>query len=100
MSRLDTIFEEDIEMQDALDSIETLVDNSEDIIIGSIENRYNALEEGKVHLFTNEDADMELNDDGLTPEEENEVNAALLDNDEDLEDLASDDEDLMDLVED
>lgn len=97
MNRLDAIFEEDIEMQDALENIDSLMDNSEDIIIGSIEQRYNEIEESKVHLFTNEATDVEVNDDGLTPDEEAEVQAALLDSDEDIEELV-DDEDLTDLI--
>lgn len=93
-SRLDSLFEEDIEMQDALEDIGNLTDNSEDMILGVIEDRANEKESAETHLFTNEASD-ETNEDGLTEEEEREVAMALLNGDDDL---GLDDDDLIDLA--
>ena len=93
-SRLDSLFEEDIEMQDALEDIGNLTDNSEDMILGIIEDRANEKESAETHLFTNESSD-ETNEDGLTEEEEREVAMALLNGDDDL---GLDDDDLIDLA--
>lgn len=93
MSGLDNLFEEDIQMLDALEDIDNLTDNSEDIILGAIEDRANAKAASEVHLFTNESSDV--NDDGLTEEEEREVQMALLNGDDDF---GLDDDDIVDLV--
>lgn len=93
-SRLDSLFEEDIEMQDALEDIGNLTDNSEDMILGVIEDRANEKESAETHLFTNESSDK-TNEDGLTEEEEREVAMALLNGDDDL---GLDDDDLIDLA--
>jgi len=88
MSILNMLFEEDIEMQDAIEDIAELNDNSEDIIIGSIEDRFS--KDGEVHLFAGEE---NLDDDGLTDEEEHAANVALLnmDSEEGIEDEEQDD---------
>lgn len=93
-SRLDSLFEEDVLMQDALEDIGNLTDNSEDIILGVIEDRANEKEDAETHLFTNESSN-ETNEDGLTEEEEREVAMALLNSDDDL---GLDDDDLIDLA--
>lgn len=92
-SRLDSLFEEDIQMQDALEDIELLTDRSEDIILGAIDDRADAIEESNPHLFTNEAS--EVNADGLTAEEERQVNMALLNKEDDFM-LDDDDEDFID----
>lgn len=94
-SRLDSLFEEDVQMQDALEDIGNLTDNSEDIILGIIEDRANDKESVETHLFTNESSEEETNEDGLTPEEEREVAMALLNGEDDL---GLDDDDLIDLA--
>lgn len=94
-SRLDSLFEEDVQMQDALEDIGNLTDNSEDIILGIIEDRANDKESAETHLFTNESSEQETNEDGLTPEEEREVAMALLNGEDDL---GLDDDDLIDLA--
>ena len=38
-SRLDSLFEEDVQMQDALEDLGSFTDNSDDIILGVIEDR-------------------------------------------------------------
>ena len=53
-SRLDSLFEEDIQMQDALEDIELLTDRSEDIILGAIDDRADAIESDNRHVFTND----------------------------------------------
>ena len=88
-SRLDSLFEEDIQMQDALEDIATN-DSSEDIILGVIEDRANENDKMTEHLFTNESE--EVNEDGLTEEEEREIAMAILNGEED----DFDDEDLVD----
>lgn len=91
MNLLTMIFEEDIAMQDAVDDIEDFADDSSDIILGTIEDRYNEKRDSETHLFEKE---PEVNEDGLTDEEETELNVALLNTDDvDLEDLV-DDEDI------
>lgn len=92
-SVLDSLFEEDVQMQDALEDLGTLTDNSEDIILGAIEDRAVAKESTETHLFTNESADV--NEDGLTPDEEREIDMALLNGDDDL---GLDDDDLIDMA--
>ena len=79
MNYLSCLFEEDIELQDSLDDLQTN-DNSEDIIIGATEDRYGEKENNEIHLFTDNPI-SQINDDGLTPEEENELNVALLNGD-------------------
>ena len=53
MKSLDTLFEEDIEMQDAIEDMDSLVSDNEDLLIGVIEDRFKT--ESSNHLFTNED---------------------------------------------
>lgn len=105
MSRLTSLFEEDIEMQDALEDLETLTDDSEDILLLGIEENYNAIKANEVHLFANE---AMVNKDGLTPEEEAQIAAAFLDDEisektmspEEIEELEKEflDDDIDDLV--
>ena len=90
-SRLDSLFEEDIQMQDALEDIELLTDRSEDIILGAIDDRADAIESDNPHLSTNEAS--ELNADGLTEEEERQISMALLNKEDDF---LLDDEDFID----
>ena len=67
MKSLNTLFEEDIEMQDAIEDMDSLAGDDEDILIGVIEDRFKT-ESSDVHLFTNEDynllrEEMQLNED-------------------------------------
>lgn len=80
-SRLDSLFEEDVQMQDALEDLGSFTDNSDDIILGVIEDRAVAKESTEVHLFANESS--EVNEDGLTEEEEREIAMALLNGEDD-----------------
>lgn len=89
MKILNMLFEEDIAMADAIDDIEDFADDSTDIIIGAIEDRYAAKKETETHLFEDED---EVNEDGLTAEEENEINVAILNGEIDADELVDDDE--------
>lgn len=98
MSRLSKIFEEDIENQDALEDITDLFTDDEDIIIGAMEDRYDAMKESEIHLFTNE-ASSPIDKDGLTPEEHEAINAALLAN-LDASDIAMLDDDGEDDIDD
>lgn len=60
MSMLSLIFEEDINMQDALEDADNIADGNEDTIIGVLEDRS---KDNKVHLFQNEEeVDYELQD--------------------------------------
>lgn len=93
-SRLDSLFEEDIQMQDALEDLGSITDDSEDIILGVIEDQAKNRENSETHLFTNEPEDV--NEDGLTEDEEREINMALLNADDD--DLDLDDDDLIDMA--
>lgn len=77
MSRINSLFEEDIEMMDALED-KDLNDNSEAIILQAMESRVYPDSE-KMHLFENETVD----EDGLTPEEEREFMIAMLDDEDD-----------------
>ena len=94
MKILNMLFEEDIAMQDAIDDIEDFADDSTDIIIGAIEDRYTAKKDSETHLFTDDD---EVNEDGLTAEEENEINVAILNGDIDPDELVDDDEEFDDI---
>lgn len=87
MIRLSRLFEEDIEIQDAIEDMVEL-DDTEDIIIGAIEDRNS--EKGDLHdLFSNpEDG---INDDGLTEEEEHQANVMLLTDDNLTDDDITDD---------
>jgi len=91
MSRLNSLFEEDIAMQDALADAD-MVSDSEDIVLGIIDSRYNALKDSETHLF--DEKEEKYNEDGLTDEEENQINMALLDRDEDdlFDDIDEDDD--------
>lgn len=93
MKSLDTLFEEDIEMQDAIEDMDSLVSDDEDILIGVIEDRFKT-ESTEVHLFTNEDYNslkeaMQLAEDveELLDDKYDEVHLS----DEDLDDLFDDD---------
>ena len=77
MSRINSLFEEDIEMMDALED-KDLNDNSEAIILQDMESREYPDSE-KMHLFENETVD----EDGLTPEEEREFMIAMIDDEDD-----------------
>jgi hypothetical protein len=85
-SYLDLILEEDMELQDLIDGLnEGLYDDSDDIIIGVIEDR-NA--DTSAHLFTNEatGSEKEFNDN---------IEELLDDEDDidiDIEDLLDDDD--------
>lgn len=60
MSMLSLIFEEDINLQDALDDADNIADDNEDTIIGIFEDR---AKDDKTHLFENEkEPDYELED--------------------------------------
>ena len=93
MKSLNALFEEDIEMQDAIEDIDGLIDDTDDIIIGVIEDRY---KDESAHLFSEniireniklqEDVDELLNDD-------DEVDLS----DEDLDDLFDDDDEIDDI---
>ena len=91
MNALVALFEEDIEMQDSIEDIGDL-DNTEDLIIRSMEDR--SSEEDSVGLFDNEE---QVNDDGLTADEENEANALMMDQLDDELDIDEEDEDLLDM---
>ena len=81
-------------MQDALEDIELLTDRSEDIILGAIDDRADAIESDNPHLFTNEAS--ELNADGFTEEEERQISMALLNKEDDFLLDDDDDEDFID----
>lgn len=60
MSMLSLLFEEDINMQDALEDADNIADDNEDTIIGVLEDR---AKDNKVHLFEKEvEPDYELED--------------------------------------
>lgn len=60
MSMLSLLFEEDINLQDALEDADNIADDNEDTIIGVFEDR---AKDDKVHLFDNEkELDYELED--------------------------------------
>lgn len=60
MSMLSLLFEEDINLQDALDNADNIADDNEDTIIGVFEDR---AKDDKIHLFDNEkEPDYELED--------------------------------------
>ena len=86
---LDMLFEEDIEAQDALDDLIDFTDDSEDIILGAINDRISAKEESENHIFANEEP---VNADGLTDAEERDLNLELLNSDENIDDLIDDDD--------
>ena len=88
LTALTSIFEEDMYMQDTIDDLDGMTDDSDDIIIGAIEHRYN---DNKDHLFTEK------------PEDQIKIEEAakkLLDDDKDLTDIDLDDIDIDDLVDD
>lgn len=60
MSMLSLLFEEDINLQDALDDADNIANDNEDTIIGVFEDR---AKDDKIHLFDNEkEPDYELED--------------------------------------
>ena len=90
MKSLNTLFEEDIEMQDAIEDMNDLVDDTDDIILGVIEDRYT---DESAHLFTNEDVTLEelqLKEDvdELLDDKFDKVDLS----DEDIDDLLDDDD--------
>lgn len=93
MKSLNALFEEDIEMQDAIEDISDLADDTDDIIIGSIEDRYK--DEG-AHLFseeiTKEDIELQESVDELLDDKYDDVDLT----DEDYDDLFDDDDDGID----
>lgn len=93
MDRLTSLFEDDIEMQDELESaIGDIAGESEEIIAGVIEDRISPSED-KIHLFENSQEDT--NDDGLTADEEREIAIALMNEpDSEISDLLDDEDDI------
>ena len=55
MRGLDSLFEEDIEMQDAIEDMDSIVSDDEDLLIGVIEDRFKTESTNTNHLFTDED---------------------------------------------
>ena len=90
MVRLTSLFAKNIENQVTLKaSIGGIADETEDIIIGVMEDR-NPVDNGKVHLFENA---KPVNDDGLTADEEQEIMVAMLNSpDSEIADLLDDDD--------
>ena len=92
MKSLNALFEEDIEMQDAIEDIDSL-DDTDDMIIGVIEDRY---KDENAHLFTEEitKENIELQEtvDKLLSDEYDDVDLS----DEDYDDLFDDDDDGID----
>ena len=93
MDRLTSLFEDDIEMQDELESvIGDIAGESEEMIAGVIEDRISPSED-KIHLFENSQEDV--NDDGLTADEEREIAIALMNEpDSEISDLLDDEDDI------
>lgn len=92
-SGLNILFEEDIEMQDAIEDITTFVDDADDLQIGVAEDRY---KDESAHLFTsNEVIDKLILDESvekLLSEELDEVHMS----DEDIDELFDDIDDIED----
>ena len=93
MKSLNTLFEEDIEMQDAIEDMDSLAGDDEDILIGVIEDRFKT-ESSDVHLFTNEDynilrEEMQLSEDveELLDDKYDDIHLS----DDDLDELFDDD---------
>lgn len=93
MKSLNALFEEDIEMQDAIEDIDDLIDDTDDIIIGVTEDRY---KDESAHLFTEEftKEDIELQEavDELLDDDKYDMDLS----DEDYDDLFDDDDDGVD----
>lgn len=92
MYRISALFEEDLEMQDELENLDGLTDDTDDIIIATIDERYPL--ECKSHLFENEVPIV--NEEGFTEDEETAINIAILNDECDLE-LEHDDEELCEV---
>ncbi len=95
MKSLNTLFEEDIEMQDAIEDIDDLIDDTDDIIIGVTEDRY---KDESAHLFseefTKEDIELQETVDELLDDDKYEdVDLS----DEDYDDLFDDDDGIDDI---
>lgn len=88
MYRISALFEEDLEMQDELENLDGLTDDTDDIIIATIDERYPL--ECKSHLFENEVPIV--NEEGFTEDEETAINIAILNDECDLELEHDDDE--------
>ena len=90
--RLTSLFEEDLQLQDELDEMfGDMAGENEEILICAMEDRV-LPEDEKVHLFTEQKE--EVNDDGLTEDEEREIAVALMGKpDSEIEDLLDDDMD-------
>lgn len=108
MSRLNRIFEQDIELQESLADADNLYDDNEDTIIGVLEDRA-ALKENKVHLFENQqeddDEDYELQEDvdNLLQEDEELQETAddlLVDDDDEIEGININEVDITDVYDD
>lgn len=93
MKSLNALFEEDIEMQDAIEDIDDLFDDTDDMIIGVTEDRYK--DEG-AHLFTEEftkeDIELQEDVDELLDDDKYDIDLS----DEDYDDLFDDDDDSID----
>ena len=93
MDRLTSLFEDDIGMQDELEfAIGDIAGESEEMITGVIEDRISPSED-KIHLF--ESSQEDVNDDGLTEDEEREIAMALMNEpDSEINDLLDDEDDI------
>ena len=69
MYRISALFEEDLEIQDALDDID-IIDDGDDLLITAMEERYQQKIEEDPPLFEN----VTVNKDGFTAEEERMLN--------------------------
>lgn len=67
--RLSMIFEEDLYMQDAIDTFIGIIDESDDLIIAAIEDRAQDKSLHKNYLFPDMHIES-VNEDGLTKDEE------------------------------
>jgi hypothetical protein len=93
MDRLTSLFEEDLALQDELEAaVGDMVGESEEIVIGVIEDRI-APSEDKIHLF--ESKEEKVDDEGFTEDEEREIYMAMLNEpDSEISDLLDDDDDI------
>ena len=93
MDRLTSLFEDDIARQHELESaIGDIAGESEEMIAGVIEDRISPSED-KIHLF--ESSQEDVNDDGLTADEEREIAIALMNEpDSEINDLLDDEDDI------
>jgi len=95
MNRLSTLFEEDIEMQDMIENLDGISDDSEELIIKVTEDRYN---NERPHLFVNDvvDESCKREAEELAKEDEFDFEDDEDDiDDEDLEEFLDDDGDKL-----